>query len=160
MGETKVTCRAIDKSGNVATQSFTIRVEDNTPPETMIAYASAGIVGNIELNTSTLSDRIKLKLLTTDNVGIDHFECKLDGNKWITFEKDKHECMYVNLSAGYHTVLVRGVDQSENVDNSPASFRWSIPTIQDSVSSIIKDLNVREYINKKLSHIEGLRDAN
>lgn len=140
LGETKVTCRAVDKSGNVTTQSFTIRVEDNTPPETIIASASAGIVGNIELNTSTLSDRIKLKLLATDNVGIDHFECKLDGNRWKIFEKDKHECIFDNLSSGSHTVLVRSVDPSENIDNSPVRFRWSVPTIQDSVSSIINEV--------------------
>jgi hypothetical protein len=83
-------------------------------------------------------------LLGTDNVDIDHFECKLEGNKWLIFEKEelsnKHECIYVNLSSGSHTVQVRSVDTSENVDNSPARFSWSVPTIQNSVSNIIAEV--------------------
>jgi hypothetical protein len=159
LGETEVTCRAVNNNGNMATKSFTIRVEDNTPPETRITSTTAGIIGDVEPNTSTLSNRIRIALLATDNVDIEHSECKLDGNKWLIFEKEelsnKHECIYVNLSSGSHTFQVRSVDTSENVDNSPASFSWSLPMIQNSVGNIIaevKKLSLPSIVTIKMTN--------
>jgi hypothetical protein len=105
LGNTEVTCKAMDNSGNIVTRSFTIRVQDNTPPETRIDSASVGILGNIKYNTNTSSDSIKLKLSASDYVGIDHFECKLDEKKWLILEKEMLEnvddCIYVDLPSDF-----------------------------------------------------------
>jgi hypothetical protein len=105
LGNTEVTCKAMDNSGNIVTRSFTIRVQDNTPPETRIDSASVGILGNIRYNTNTSSDSIKLKLSASDYVGIDHFECKLDEQKWLILEKEMLEnvddCIYVDLPSDF-----------------------------------------------------------
>jgi hypothetical protein len=157
LGDTKVTCKAEDNSGNIVTRSFTIRVQDNTPPETRIDSASAGILGNIKHSTNTSSDRIKLKLSAFDNVGIDHFECKLDEHKWVILEKENlkigDDCIYVDLPSGSHTVLVRSVDKSDNVDPKPARFSWSVPTIHESISNIIKEvkeLSFPSYLSRNM----------
>jgi hypothetical protein len=157
LGNTEVTCKAMDNSGNIVTRSFTIRVQDNTPPETRIDSASVGILGNIRYNTNTSSDSIKLKLSASDYVGIDHFECKLDEQKWVILEKERLEnvddCIYVDLPSGFHTVLVRSVDKSDNVDPDPASFSWSVPTIHESFNNIItevKDLSLPSYFSRNM----------
>ena len=61
IGKTKVSCKGADKAGNVGTASFSIKVQDTTPPDTRIDFARAGILGDILPNTNTSSNDISFK---------------------------------------------------------------------------------------------------
>ncbi|MDP9197352.1 MAG: Ig-like domain-containing protein [Thermoproteota archaeon] len=142
IGNTKVSCRAVDKAGNEGTASFSVKVQDTTPPDTRINSARAGILGNILPNTNTSSSDISFKLSGSDNVGISHFECKLDGDKWISFvynenTKNDYGCIYSNIPSGFHTVLARSVDKAGNVDPMPTNFGWTVVSVYESISMVM-----------------------
>src|SRR5262249_33487817 len=109
IGNSKVVCKAVDKARNVRTASFNIKVHDTTPPVTKIESTLSGILGKIEPNSNTSSDKISFKLSGSDNVGIDRFECKLDGREWVSFDNEaalnEYGCIYTNIGSGFHTVL-------------------------------------------------------
>ncbi|MDQ5868486.1 MAG: Ig-like domain-containing protein [Thermoproteota archaeon] len=142
IGETKVSCRAVDKAGNAGTASFSVKVQDTTPPDTKIDFARAGILGDILPNTNTSSSDISFKLSGSDNVGISHFECKLDGAKWISFVYNENTmndygCIYTNIPSGFHTVLARSVDNAGNIDPMPTGFGWMVLSVYESISNIM-----------------------
>ena len=63
------------------------------------------------------------------------------------------DCIYVKLPSGFHTVLVRSVDKSDNIDPDPAIFSWSVPTIHESINNIItevKDLSLPSYFSRNM----------
>src|SRR6476619_6240284 len=60
IGTTKLSCKCADKAVNVVTASFSIKFQDTTPPDTIIDFARAGILGDILPNTNTSSSDIRL----------------------------------------------------------------------------------------------------
>ena len=145
IGKTKVSCKGADRAGNVGTASFSIKVQDTTPPDTKIDIARAGILGDILPNTNTSSSDISFKLSGSDNVGISHFECKLDEAKWISIVYDENTmndygCTYTNIPSGVHTVLARSVDRAGNIDPMPAGFRWTVLSAYESINNIMTEV--------------------
>jgi len=144
IGSTKVVCKSVDKSGNIGQETFNVMVRDTTPPETKIERARVGILGEISSGMNTSSDKISLELSGSDNVGIDRFECKLDGHGWIpsgdrtTGNEDM--CTYTDISSGSHKILVRAIDNSGNMDTIPTIFNWHVLTINESVSALIREV--------------------
>src|SRR4029079_5095330 len=143
IGKTKVSCKGADKAGNVGMASFSIKVQDTTPPDTKIDFARAGILGDILPNTNTSSSDISFKLSGSDNVGISHFECKLDEAKWISIAYDENTmndfgCIYTNIPSGVHTVLARSVDKAGNIDPMPTGFRWTVLSVYESINETVK----------------------
>ena len=146
IGKTKVSCKGADVAGNVGTASFSIKVQDTTPPDTKIDFARAGILGDILPNTNTSSSDISFKLSGSDNVGISHFECKLDEAKWISIVYDENTmndygCIYTNIPSGVHTVLARSVDKAGNIDPMPTGFRWTVLSAYESINNIMTKVN-------------------
>jgi hypothetical protein len=100
--------RAVDPAGNVdsfpATRNWTVKVEDHTPPETVID-AAAG-------DTFTFSSEPGAT-----------FECQLDSGAYATCTSPKS---YPGLADGSHTFNVRATDTAGNPDPTPATRTWTV----------------------------------
>jgi CSLREA domain-containing protein len=59
----------------------------------------------------------------TDNAGDVTFQCSLDGG---AFDPCPSPAVFPNLAIGPHTLAVRAVDLSGNVDTTPATYSWAI----------------------------------
>ena len=102
--------RATDASNNTdatpATYSWTV---DQTPPETEI--------------TGRPADPSNGAFVSFGLAGGDSYECRLDDGPWVGCQNPRS---YTNLPAGPHTFLVRALDEAGNVDDSPASYEWTV----------------------------------
>jgi hypothetical protein len=116
-------------------------VPDTTPPDTKITSAKDGDGNTLANGGFTLSNSIEIEFEGTDNVGVAGFECRLDSTDFAECQSP-HE--YTNLDFGEHTVEVRAIDTSGNIDPSAASFTWTIyleadidiQPLDDAVSTI------------------------
>jgi hypothetical protein len=126
---------SIDNSGSKdpSPASFTWTV-DTVPPDTLIDSATDG--NNITLTdgSNTESTSITFTFSGTDTsieegeeVGINHFECSIDGSSFSTCTSPVH---YDNISTGNHIVEIRTQDNSGNLDPSPSSFTWNVNSVQ------------------------------
>ena len=111
---------AIDPSNNVddtaASHTWTI---DRAAPETEITsrpsdpsrgdFVSFGLAGSDDVSGAAAID----------------FECRLDAGAWVDCDDPKS---YANLTAGPHTFSARAIDAAGNVDQSPASYGWTVDT--------------------------------
>ena len=89
---------------------------DTTPPDTSITSSPS--------NPSS-SANPSFSFTGTDNVGVDHYECKLDSGSYATCTSPKS---YTANADGSHTFSVRAVDVAANVDAYPATYTWTINT--------------------------------
>lgn len=109
--------RAKDANNNVdatpATATWSVTTSDSTPPDTSITTAPSN-------STSTSAS---IPFTGTDNVAVDHYECKLDAGAYATCTSPK---AYSGLSLGSHTFSVRAYDAAGNVDATPATATWSV----------------------------------
>jgi hypothetical protein len=127
---------SLDNSGNrdPSPASFTWAV-DTVPPDTIIDSAIDGNNRNLTDGSNTESNSIAFTFSATDTnieegedeVGIDHFECSIDGSSFSTCTSP---FQYDNLSVGSHIVEIRAEDNAGNKDPSPSSFTWTVNTIQ------------------------------
>src|SRR5437867_4377402 len=102
--------RALDGVRNAGlTNTVTITV-DNTPPETTITSAptDSAQAATFEFGASESGAT---------------FECALDG---AAFAACTSPVFYTALAAGQHTFQVRSADGFGNVDQTPASFTWTV----------------------------------
>ncbi|HVH90156.1 MAG TPA: Ig-like domain-containing protein, partial [Candidatus Acidoferrum sp.] len=122
-----------DKAGNRGTSpaSFNWTV-DAVPPTTSITSAIDGNRSTVTAGGNTTSTSMTFAFSGTDRgVGVNHFECSLDG---ASFAICVSPVEYSNLADGAHTLEVRAEDNVVNVDASPASFAWTIDTISPTTS--------------------------
>ena len=141
IGNVKVFCKAFDKKGNMASASFTVKVQDTTPPDSTIDDSRVGWFGKINSTNSTTSNEINFKISGTDAIGIDHFECRLDDGKWIRLHDDgsgKNECQYLSVSTGTHIFQTRSIDKFGNFDGSPAVFTWIVLPVKEGIQNLAK----------------------
>jgi hypothetical protein len=126
---------SLDNSGNRDTSpaSFTWAV-DTVPPDTIIDSAIDGNNRTLTDGSNTESISIAFTFSGTDTsieegeeVGIDHFECSIDGSSFSTCTSP---VQYDNLSNGSHIVEIRTEDNAGNKDPSPSSFTWTVNTVQ------------------------------
>src|ERR671914_749462 len=87
---------------------------DRTPPETQLLERPS---------TPSTAEAALFRFSGTDNASPVTFECKLDAG---AFEPCSSPAVFENLSLGVHTLQVRAVDASGNVDSSPASYTWTV----------------------------------
>ncbi|HEX6377789.1 MAG TPA: hypothetical protein VFZ60_01755, partial [Nitrososphaeraceae archaeon] len=125
---------SIDNSGirDLTPTSFTWTV-DTVPPDTIIESATDGN-NTMTDGSSTESNSITFTFSGTDTsieegeeVGINHFECSLDGSSFSTCTSP---VQYDNISNGSHIVEIRTEDNAGNLDPSPSSFTWIVNTVQ------------------------------
>jgi len=154
IGNIKVLCKALDKNGNMASASFTVKVQDTTPPDSAIDDSRVGWFGKINPTNSTTSNEINFKISGTDAVGIDHFECRLDDGKWISFQNDgsgKNECQYLRISTGTHVFQARSIDKFGNLDGSPAVFTWIVLPVKEGIQNLAKMTGTPNMTQKQKS---------
>jgi hypothetical protein len=56
-----------------------------------------------------------------------HFECRLDGGPWSACTSGGTQ--YTTLAAGAHTADVRAIDAAGNTDASPATWNWTVLSV-------------------------------
>jgi Domain of unknown function (DUF4082)/Bacterial Ig-like domain/Bacterial Ig domain len=112
--------RAIDAAGNVdasaATFSWSV---DTTAPETQItAHPDA-------LSAST-SAGFAFSGSDGSGSGVASYQCRRDSSEESGWGACSSPQTYASLADGAHAFEVRAIDQAGNVDQTPASFAWSI----------------------------------
>lgn len=139
LGDTTVSCTARDNAGNSATAEFIVKVQDTTPPQTEITSAKDGNNHKLTPNdASTVSNKLTISFTGTDAVGIDRFECSLDGK---AFSRCISSVVHNGLTFGNHIFKVRAVDISGNIDQTPAEFTWRVLTPAEGTKKLIDTIN-------------------
>jgi hypothetical protein len=112
-GSHTYTARATDAAGNVspASNARTV-VVDTTPPNTTIG---TGPGGTTSATTATFT-------FSADDAAAT-FQCRLDGSAFAACASPK---TFSGLGEGSHTVDVRAVDSTGNIDPTPASRSWTV----------------------------------
>ena len=97
-------------------------VEDSSGPQTQIDTNPQA------LTTATTAD---FTFSGSDNggSGVASFQCRRDSSNPADWASCSSPEDYSALSDGAHTFEVRAVDQAGNIDQSPATFNWSIDTV-------------------------------
>jgi len=101
------------------TGSADVTVEDVTPPETTITSqppdpsSSPDASFEFECNEASCT-----------------FECQIDSGGFATCSSPQS---YFGLVEGNHTFEVRAIDNSSNVDPTPASYTWAVDTPPDTI---------------------------
>jgi hypothetical protein len=140
---------SLDNSGNrdLSPASFTWTV-DTVPPDTIIDSAKDGNNSTLTDGSSTEFTSITFTFSGTDTsieeaeeVGIDHFECSLDGSAFSTCTSP---VQYDNISNGTHIVEIRTVDNAGNEDPSPSSFAWIVNTVQQQDDNAADNLTTTD----------------
>ncbi len=120
---------SVDNSTNKdpSPASFTWTV-DTTPPATSINSATDGNKSAVTNGSTTKSTSMTFTFSGNDTggVGIDHFECNVDG---LTFVTCTSPFTFPSLSEdGQYTLEIRAHDRVGNRDPSSASFTWTVDT--------------------------------
>jgi hypothetical protein len=122
LGTTTVSCSVTDAGGNTASGSFTVTVQDTTPPSVSITSGPSGTV-----NARDASIGFTASEGTTS--------CQIDGGG---FSSCSSPASYSGLADGSHTFTVKAVDAASN--SNTASLTWSIdatpPVINGPASAI------------------------
>ncbi len=112
--------RAIDTAGNV----------DQTPASFSWTIDTAAPTTNIDSNPPALSNAASASFAFSGTdaggSGVASFECRRDG---ASFAPCTSPQAYAALADGAHSFEVRAIDTAGNVDQTPASFSWSIDTV-------------------------------
>ncbi len=129
--------RSLDNSGNKdpSPASFTWTV-DTVPPDTIINTAIDGNNRTLTDGSETESTNVTFTFSGNDTsveegeeVGINHFECSIDGSSFSTCTSP---VQYDNLGNGRHIVEIMTVDNSGNKDPTPSSFTWNVNTVRET----------------------------
>jgi len=114
-GSHNLTGRATDSSGNIATTSISINVNnstvDNTPPVTTITNPANGV---------TVSGNVNIGVTAIDNVAVSAVHILVDGINVVTDDTSPYEAtidttVYLN---GPHTITAYSEDASNNIGNA------------------------------------------
>jgi hypothetical protein len=148
--------RATDAAGNVSSPaSYTWSIDtvprDTTAPETTIASAPAAAT------TSTSASFV----FSASESG-SSFECKLDEGAWAACVSPRE---LSGLEPGAYSFQVRAIDAAGNVDQSPASYAWTVlvPTRTAPQGSWLGELGAVGYAlggwNASAGDLVSLPDA-
>ena len=117
--------RAIDTAGNV----------DQTPASFSWSIDTAAPTTNIDSSPPALSNAASASFAFSGSdaggSGVASFECRRDG---ASFAPCTSPQAYAALADGAHSFEVRAIDTAGNVDQTPASFSWSIDTAAPTTS--------------------------
>jgi PKD repeat protein len=99
---------------------------DNVDPNTSITRAEDGAGREIRNSSISTSISIRFTFSGTDNVGVERFECSLDGSA--PSPCPGNTIFYNQITEGTHTFQVAAIDPAGNVDKTPATFTWRMET--------------------------------
>ncbi|MFZ0316532.1 MAG: Ig-like domain-containing protein, partial [Nitrososphaeraceae archaeon] len=125
--------RAEDNSGNkdASAEIFSWNV-DTTPPPADINSAFDGNNDTVSNGGNTTSTSITFTFSGTDiGIGLDHFECSIDG---ASFTICASPVQFNSLSDGSHTLEVRAADKVGNEGPTPTAFVWTVNTTPPNTS--------------------------
>jgi hypothetical protein len=128
LGDTPVTCSALDPSGNTAAGTFMVNVSDRTPPAVSFTAPSAGDVRGL----------IALAATATDLVGVTRVEFYLDGTTLIGVDTKPSYNAILNTAAilnGSHTLSTSAYDAAGNRGDSTISV-----TVSNSAPIVVSSL--------------------
>ena len=119
--------RAIDRTGNIdpTPDVHPFSGADTQPPETIIVEHPPNPSFS---RTGTFS------FTATDNITPRQFmeyECRIDTRDPDLWLECFNPAIFSNLTTGEHTVEVRAYDSNENVDPTPARYKWIVGEPQD-----------------------------
>lgn len=117
---------------------------DSTPPTTSITTPPSD-------GTSTSAS---IPFTGADNVGVDHFECRIDSGSWSTCTSPK---TYSGLSVASHTFDVRAYDAAGNFDATPATATWTITS--GGGQTLNCSPAVANTMTNNVSHLCGFADV-
>ncbi len=119
---TRFRATVTDEANNPSACSAALTyIEDSSAPQTQI---------DTHPSTPSGSASASFTFSGTDagGSGIASFECRIDSTQAADWGSCASPKSYSNLSEGAHKFEVRAIDQAGNVDQTPASFSWSIDT--------------------------------
>lgn len=109
--------RAVDAHGHVDPTPVSVTwTVDATSPETVLTSAPSGWIETA---------RVDFVFGGTDAIGIQGFECRLNGGSWTTCTSP---LTLEGLADGAYSFAVRAIDAAGNTDPSPAEASWTIDT--------------------------------
>jgi hypothetical protein len=121
LGTHPITLRVTDTTGDASLAETTLTIVDTTPPDT-------SIITETNENSNSREDTFHFRPLGAD-LALDApvtFETSLDGARFVLISGDL--LVVTGLSDGEHTLRVRAIDASGNIDPTPAVFDWRIDT--------------------------------
>ncbi|MCO4748243.1 MAG: hypothetical protein KC912_25845 [Proteobacteria bacterium] len=95
---------------------------DTTAPQTQIDSGPAGLIA---------VDEVSFSFSGTDNVGVDHFTCRVDDGETVACTSPH---THTGLTEGPHTFRVTAVDLAGNADASPAERSFTVDTVAPETS--------------------------
>jgi Ca2+-binding RTX toxin-like protein len=117
----------IDAAGNKAvldgSESVTVRLDRTNPTTELDGKPSAA--ANVDTAAFDFHGEDALS-------GVDVVECRLDGSAFAECAGDSKT--YSDLADGDHTFDARAVDLASNEDGSPASWTWTVDTVEPDTS--------------------------
>ncbi len=127
-GSHKFEVRAIDQAGNIdqSAASFSWTV-DTAAPNTSIGSSPATL-------TNSAAASFSFSGSDTGGSGVAGFQCRLDSTQAADWAACSSPKSYSGLTDGSHKFEVRAIDQAGNVDQTPASFTWTVDTTAPDTS--------------------------
>ena len=131
LGTTTVTCTASDSHGNTAHSSFTVTVQDTTPPSVSLTAPSSG--------ATVSGSSVTLTATASDTVAVANVQFKVDGTNIrsaITSSPYTTTWNSAGVSDGSHTLYAVAEDTSGNYATSSISISVrNSPPVISSISS-------------------------
>jgi len=116
LGTTTVSCSATDAAGNSTSGTFTVTVQDTTPPAVSITSAPGG---------TTNSNAAAIAFTASEGTT----SCQLDGG---SFASCSSPASLSGLADGAHTFAVRAEDAAHNT--ASASATWTVDTTSPALT--------------------------
>jgi hypothetical protein len=143
-GAHSVTVVATDGVGNNSVQVRNFNVDANPPQTTITA------------NPPSATNSTSASFSFTSSEGSSTFECSIDGAPVGPCTSPEN---YTGLSEGSHTFSVRATDQYGNVDQTPATYTWSVD-LTAPVAPSINTPSADIVTTDTTPAIAGLAEAN
>ncbi|RMF19355.1 MAG: hypothetical protein D6761_00600 [Candidatus Dadabacteria bacterium] len=112
-GSHSISITAVDAAGNLSLPLSASWILD-LPPDTFLLDAPP---------SATDQQSAEISFFGIDDVGIDHYECRLDAGSWGSCTSP---WVLAFLSLGSHTADIRAVDTRQQADASPLTVSWTV----------------------------------
>ncbi len=126
-GYYKTLVRSWDVAGNSWTEEHQFYVDLTGPNLTILEPSEGAVIKNSELLIQWLG--------TDANAGIDHYEIKLDDEKFINIDK-KTAYTYTSLTPGEHMITLKAVDGAQNINEIDLTFVVDLRSDDDGVENV------------------------